>query len=357
VRVLTSGLPVELWDYVGKRLVEMTGVRGYGSGGAPDGGHLCSMNGVNDLDAVAALIDFGEVTKVDRKIGTIMVQADSRRLPNPIPQIPSQFVEMRIGKSDGQEPDLDVVLANLTSWNPKDRSNAISALDWFNSFDDAEASRVVEALEIRTNDVDRSVSITAKMRLQRLFPNHKRSIDADNEPASVVLTPIVTSLVETEVNGIKLVPMKFLGGRVEMLAPADFTPMSDEMARLKYPTANRPSEIITNEAGSVNLAFTYSKQLVAPGQIGQMHTSMDRMFRTVHKTAEWHNSGLKSINGRQWLELDLTMQAADTRIRNMMYGTSSGGRAALVAFNVTVDQEEQWLEAANVMMSSMHAVD
>jgi len=175
--------------------------------------------------------------------------------------------------------------------------------------------------------------------------------NAETAPATVI------ALAETEVNGIKLVPKKFLDGRIEMLAPAGFTLMSDEMARLKYPTANRPSEIITNETGSVNLAFTYSKQLVAPGQLGQMHASMDRMFRTVQKTAEWHSSGLKSINGRQWLELDLTMQASDTRIRNMMYGTSSGGRAALIAFNVTVEEEPQWIEAAKTMVSSMHALD
>jgi len=55
--------------------------------------------------------------------------------------------------------------------------------------------------------------------------------------------------------------------------------------------------------------------------------------------------------------MDLTIQLPDTHVRIMMYGTSSGGRAALVAFNVTVDQEEQWFEAANVMMSSMRAVD
>lgn len=180
---------------------------------------------------------------------------------------------------------------------------------------------------------------------------------AGSNEGSAPVTQSAIPLAATEVNGIRLVPTKFLDGRIEMLAPADFTPMSDEMARLKYPTANRPSEIITNEAGSVNLAFTYSKQVVAPGQLGQMHASMDRMFRTTQTTAEWHNSGLRSINNRQWIELDLTMQAADTRIRNLMYGTSSGGRAALIAFNVTVEEEPQWIEAAKAMIASMHSID
>ena len=106
-------------------------------------------------------------------------------------------------------------------------------------------------------------------------------------------------LQETKVNGIRLVPKKFLQGRIEMLVPASFSPMSDEMAQLKYPSGNRPSEILTNETGSINVAFTYSKQVVAPNQLGQMHKSMDQLFRTIHKTAEWHNSGLKTLNNRQ----------------------------------------------------------
>lgn len=174
---------------------------------------------------------------------------------------------------------------------------------------------------------------------------------------SVAGTESTVSLSETEVDGIRLVPKKFLDGRIEMLVPASFAPMSDEMARLKYPSANRPSEILTNETGSVNLSFTYSKQVVAPSQLGNMHKSMDQLFHSIHKTAEWHNSGLKTIKNRQWFEMDLTIQLPDSRVRNMMYGTSSGGRLAIVGFNVTVDQEEQWLEAAKVMIASLHAVD
>jgi len=183
------------------------------------------------------------------------------------------------------------------------------------------------------------------------------SPDSNQEEEIVPGTEPTVSLTETEVNGIRLVPKKFLDGRIEMLAPASFAPMSDEMARLKYPTANRPSEILTNEAGSVNLSFTYSKQVVAPSQLGEMYKSMDQMFHSIHKTAEWHNSGLKTINNRQWFEMDLTIQLPDTLVRNMMYGTSSGRRAALVAFNVTVEEESQWAEAAKVMIASLHAVD
>ena len=167
----------------------------------------------------------------------------------------------------------------------------------------------------------------------------------------------VEPLLETEVDGIKLVPNKFLGGRIEMLIPASFTPMSDEMARLKYPSGNRPSEILTDESGGVNLAFTYSPQAITPDQLGQMHDSMDRLLRSMNKQADWHASEVTTMNGRPWMKLDFTSAALDTRVHNMIYGTPSGGRLVLVAFNVTVEREEQWLEAAKVMMSSMHAID
>ena len=87
-----------------------------------------------------------------------------------------------------------------------------------------------------------------------------------------------------------------------------------------------------------------------------MHSTMDRLFHA-NRNTEWHASELVTINNRQWFQMDFTIQALDTRIRNIMYGTSSGGRAALVSFNVTQEREEQWIEAAKVMLASMRAID
>ena len=87
------------------------------------------------------------------------------------------------------------------------------------------------------------------------------------QPETATASGLDSVLTETEVGGVKLVPKKFLDGRIEMLAPADFGPMSDEMIRTKYPSASRPGEILSDESGAVNLAFTYSPQQVSPDSL------------------------------------------------------------------------------------------
>ena len=64
-------------------------------------------------------------------------------------------------------------------------------------------------------------------------------------------------------------------------------------------------------------------------------------------------SEVTSLNGRQFILLELRTPALDTEIRNLMLATSVDERLLLITVNMTKELEGEWLEVANRMIRSV----
>jgi hypothetical protein len=165
-----------------------------------------------------------------------------------------------------------------------------------------------------------------------------------------VITVTIPAFSQTPVT---LVPSVLLGGMVEMLAPAEFQPMSAEMLRQKYPTERRPTLALANAAGSVSVALNHTRTALPAAALPEAHRHFEQTFRRLHPTAQWFRSELTTVNGREWILLDLRTPAIDTEVRNLMMATSVDERLLLIAVNMTKALEGEWLDAANRMIASV----
>ena len=166
-----------------------------------------------------------------------------------------------------------------------------------------------------------------------------------------------TALLETTVGGILLQPKTIINEKLTLLVPQEFSIMDDETLSLKYPSERRPTLVYTNESGSINVAINHTKDRMPQSEIGTFHKQMDGMFRNLYPSATWFESGVIEINGREWLTLNLRTPAIDTEIRNIIVATSVEGRMLLVSFNVTKEQEDEWLEPAEAIVQSLRVAE
>lgn len=144
-----------------------------------------------------------------------------------------------------------------------------------------------------------------------------------------------------------------LGGKVTLLIPKAFKPMSEEMLKIKYPSERRPDLVYTNERGSVNIALNHTKNRMPANQIPAFHRSLEATFKKIHPSAEWFRSEVSKINGRQFIVLEMRTPAIDTQIRNIMLGTSMDERLLLISFNVTKELEKEWLPVGKKVVESV----
>ncbi len=144
-----------------------------------------------------------------------------------------------------------------------------------------------------------------------------------------------------------------LGGMVEMLVPTAFHPMPEDILKLKYPMERRPTLVLANDAGSVSLALNHTRNPLPSKELTEAHRAFDRMFRNMYPSAHWFRSEVTSLNGRQFILLELRTPALDTEIRNLMLATSVDERLLLITVNMTKELEGEWLEVANRMIRSV----
>jgi hypothetical protein len=154
-----------------------------------------------------------------------------------------------------------------------------------------------------------------------------------------------------------LVQRTALSGKVSLLVPEDFGPLKPEIMDVKYRQVGRPTEVLSNERGTINIAFGHTQNAITPAQIRQAYPAMERQIKATYPTARWNRSEMVEREGRSYFLLDFWAPAADTEIRNIMLGTSVDGRFLLVSFNVTSDLEKEWGPIGTRIMDSVRVIE
>jgi hypothetical protein len=67
---------------------------------------------------------------------------------------------------------------------------------------------------------------------------------------------------------------ELLDGKIAMQLPAEFTVMSDEMRKVKYPGANAPAVVMTDSTSTVNVAVDHKAVAVKPDQVKDLEPAM-----------------------------------------------------------------------------------
>lgn len=164
---------------------------------------------------------------------------------------------------------------------------------------------------------------------------------------------VVLLLVASFAQADELVMRTALNGKVSLVTPAGFGPMPQDVLEMKYPSSRRPTEVLSDATGGVSLAFNHTQSKMLPGQVKEARASMSKMFHNMYPAAKWIRDETVRKNGRPFMVFELITPAMDTKIHNIMYGTSVDNRLLLVSFNTTIEQSGQWLAVGKKIMQSL----
>lgn len=132
-----------------------------------------------------------------------------------------------------------------------------------------------------------------------------------------------------------------LSGKMGISLPTSFQPMNEGLLAIKYPVdGRRPTEVYSNENGSVNVAFNHTQNRVTVEELPQIKTVLEQQFN--NPQVELLGSEVKEINGREYILLEMITPAADARIYNLMFVTSLEERLFIGTFNCTEALRERW---------------
>ena len=151
-------------------------------------------------------------------------------------------------------------------------------------------------------------------------------------------------------------PQSVLDGKVEILVPQDFELMSDEMARLKYPSERRPPIVFTNYDGTVNISVKPTDHRMSETEVAATRMSLVRSFRSPYPSGTVR-SGNVDLNGRAAFLIDMHTPAVDTVIYNLIAGAPVEDRLVMFSFNVTRELESEWADIGKYILMTIKITD
>ena len=160
-------------------------------------------------------------------------------------------------------------------------------------------------------------------------------------------------LLSTTIFTIELETKNLLNGKINLKIPKSFEIMGEEMLKTKYPSANRPTLVYTNESGEINVALNLTESKAAQNIISAYKDKFVETFKKSYPSAAWKDKNVKEINGRKVGYLELITPAIDTEIYNLMFFTDVDGKLLICSFNCTKKNIPEWTSVATEIMNSL----
>ena len=158
---------------------------------------------------------------------------------------------------------------------------------------------------------------------------------------------------EVQIKSKVLEKREIIANRVEVLIPQKFSIMSEEIAKLKYPSEQRPTIIFTNEDASINIAFNYTQNEVSDEQISEVVDSIGKSFENLYPSATWYEKKVITIGGKNVGIIELLTSAIDTNIYNLIFFFELDERLMIGTFNCVEKEMEEYKPIAWSIVQSL----
>lgn len=134
--------------------------------------------------------------------------------------------------------------------------------------------------------------------------------------------------------------------KMSVLLPKEFVDMPLKLAKLKYPSEQRPQIIKTNLMTTVNFGFNLFDKPIKPSQIESAAASMKTMIKKVNPAIIFYEFKCETIGTQSLSWFDFKGYGVDSQIYYIDYITSIGGKVQHGIFNCTFADRGKWKETA-----------
>ena len=152
---------------------------------------------------------------------------------------------------------------------------------------------------------------------------------------------------------IKLIQKSLLNDMIQIKVPDNFNQMSEDLLNIKYPSSQRPTFVLSDETGGINVAFNHTTNNANQNVIEAYKDNFVKTFKNIYPSAKWKSSGVKEVNGKKIGYLELVTPAIDTKIYNLIFFTDCNGKLLLCTFNCTQKSIKKWSHIAMQIMESL----
>jgi len=130
-------------------------------------------------------------------------------------------------------------------------------------------------------------------------------------------------------------PIKVGKTEVTFEAPEDFKPLGEELIALKWPTNRAPAYVVGTLNGSTTVAYDLKPNKVSQKDLPDLQKTFTQVFNRIIPGIQWKKNEIIQLSGQKWIMIEMTSNAVDTDIYNIMLVTGYEGKMLVFNFNST----------------------
>lgn len=152
---------------------------------------------------------------------------------------------------------------------------------------------------------------------------------------------------------IELEKTTLLDGKLEILMPKGWKPMSEEMVKIKYPGARPPKLVYSDNTGGISLALNHTESKATADNLEKYKEVLKGSLENAYPDATWEETGIKEVNGKKVGFFKVITDTPKDKIYNYMLFTDLDGKLLICSFNCTEKKMKEWKPVAEQMMGSL----
>ena len=141
--------------------------------------------------------------------------------------------------------------------------------------------------------------------------------------------------------------------KVTFIAPEGFQPLSKELIATKWPTNQAPAYAVGTSSGSTSVAYDLKPRHVPQEALSEAQKAFTEVFERVIPGLEWRKNEIIEHSGQKWLLMEMTSNAVDTDIYNIMMLTGIDGKMLVFNFNSTREDFPRYEEELRKSLNSI----
>lgn len=152
---------------------------------------------------------------------------------------------------------------------------------------------------------------------------------------------------------VEFEPYKLFKDKMEIVLPKTFIDMPSNIAKIKYPSHQRPQIIKTDLSGATNFSFNLFNNPIDKNELDNIINMFKTTIKSVNPANVFYDSGTENIGDTKLSWFDFKGYAIDSQIYYIYYITTIGGNLLHGIFNCLISDIEIYKDIAFMVMRSI----
>ena len=125
---------------------------------------------------------------------------------------------------------------------------------------------------------------------------------------------------------------------ITFVPPPQFTPVPQHIIDIKWPNKTAPRYVVGNERATTTVAYDLKPHQIPQDKLVEIQKVFTALFGKIVPIIAWKRNEIIEHEGQKWVFMEMTSEALDTDIYNMLLVTGFDGQMLVFNFNSTKEE-------------------